>query len=83
MSKVTEEVENKNENLSSSNIFDRMKMFDQSHQIGKKNSIFQGNQKGKEEKKIFTHDSLINSVHFNNNSLITSDISGFVKSWKL
>lgn len=58
-------------------------MFDQSHQVSKKNSIFQGNQKSKEENKIVTHDSLINSIHICNNTLITSDVSGFLKSWKL
>lgn len=65
-------------------IFEKMKMFDQSHQ-SKKASILVSN-----ERKIVGSETL-NSIHnaavvsysINSSKLITSDLAGFIKEWSL
>lgn len=67
-----------------SSIFDRMKMFDQSHQIKKASILVSNDRKpfGMETLESI-HNSAVVSFGIRENSLITTDLSGFVKEWSL
>lgn len=61
-----------------SSVLDRLKKFDLTHQLKKNSTLPQTNG----AKKI-SHNSTISSSHLVGNELLTTDISGFIKIWKL